>query len=249
MIKQSRIFLWTFFLVFPCFGQGKEGAKPVEKKDTVSKAGKPVSASSAVSSMNEQVRPLVDAVLGRYRNNNIQLKVEKTFRVPVIDKMSREKGSLYLQKGGRFRYSTRSSTSSGQLMIFDGKHLWYQPDIKGKMVFQLSSHPQWQLFSGLFDPESFFQTFKVEKFEKAAGSYIIHLKPKKSAADIQRIVLNVHHYIRQVRVLWNDMNNWQEYKFSSPWIKKRFPKSLFVFNTEGFEVISKTQKKQTPGKM
>ena len=244
MIKQNMVFLWSFFLVFPCFSQGKRELEPVKRKGgAVLKTGKVPSASSAVSSMNEQARPLVNAVLGKYRNNNIQLKVEKTFRVPVIDKVSREKGSLYLQKEGRFRYFMRSSSSSGHLMIFDGEHLWYQPDIKEKTVFQLSSHPQWRLFSGLFDPEKFFQVFKVEKFEEAAGGHTIHLKPGKSAAALQRIILNVHHYIREVRVLWNDVNNWQEYKFSNPWIKKQFPKSLFVFDTEGFEVISKIQKK------
>ena len=250
MIKQSRAFLWFLFLVFPCFSQGKEETRPVVvKKDAILKTGEPLSASPVVSSTNERVRSLMNTVLGRYQNNNIQLKVEKTFRIPVIDKVSREKGSLHLQRGGRFRYFTRSSTSSGQLMIFDGEHLWYQPDIKEKTVFQLSSHSQWHLFSGLFDPERFFQVFKVEKFEETAGNYIIHLKPGKSAADIQRVILNVRHYIRKVRVLWNDMNNWQEYTFSSPWVKKQFLKSLFVFNTEGFEVISKIQKKKVPGKM
>ena len=236
-MKQYILFLWVLFLVFPCFSQERRESKPIVKKNHSS------SVPSVESSTGEKARPLLDAVLEKYQSSNIQLKVEKTFRVPVIDKVSREKGTLYLQKAGKFRYFMSSSSSSGQLMIFDGEHLWYQPDIKEKTVFQLSSHPQWRLFSGLFDPQQFFQVFQVEKFEETAGGHIIHLKPRQSVAEVKQIILKVHHYIQEVRVLWNDMNNWQEYKFSNPWVKKQFPKSLFVFNTEGFKVISKIQEK------
>ena len=241
MIQKSLIFLWSFFLFFPCFSQVQGKSKSVLKKSHTSKPSPAVS--SVHSSTGKKITSLLKTVLQKYRDSNIQLKVEKTFRVPVINKVSHEKGTLHLQKGGRFRYFMRSSTSSGQLMIFDGKYLWYQPDIKVKTVLQLSSHPQWLLFSGLFDPQKFFEAFKVEKVQGTKNGAIIHLKPKQAVINIQQIALKVNRYIRGVRVLWNDVNNWQEYKFSNPWVKQRFPKSLFVFDAEGFEVISKV-----PGK-
>lgn len=243
MIKKSLIFLWSFFLFFPFFSQGQGKSKPVPKKSHTSKPKQSPAASSVNLSTDKKTVSLLKAVLQKYRDNNIQLKVEKTFRVPVINKVSHEKGTLHIQKGGWFRYFMRSSTSSGQLMIFDGKHLWYQPDIKVKTVLQLSSHPQWILFSGLFDPQKFFKVFKLDKFQNTKEGAIVHLKPKQSITNIQRIVLKINRYIQEVRVLWNDMNNWQEYKFSNPWVKQRFPKSLFVFNAEGFEVISKVSGK------
>ena len=243
MIQKSLIFLWSFFLVFPCFSQGQGGSKPVQKEGHTSKPKQSPAVSSVQSSSGKKILPLLNAVLQKYLNSNIQLKVEKTFRVPVINKVSHEKGTLHLQKGGRFRYFMRSSTSSGQLMIFDGKHLWYQPDIKIKIVLQLSTHPQWLLFSGLFNPHKFFEVFKVEKFQSTKDGPIVHLKPKQSITNIRQIILKVNRYIQGVQVLWNDVNNWQEYKFSNPWIKQRFPKSLFIFDAEGFEVISKV-----PGK-
>ena len=233
-MKNIVVFLCWFLFAVPCFSQG--GRKSTNTSTT------PAATSSAVSSEDGKATALLNSVLSNYRNKNIQLKVKKTFRVPVIDQISREEGSLHLQRGGRFRYFMSSPTAN-QLMIFDGRNLWYQPDIGEKTVFQLSSHPQWRLLSSLFDSQRFFQFFSVEKFEKTAEGHTFHLKPRQDMTDIQKIVLKTNRYIKEIQVLWNGVDHWQKYHFSNPWVKKYFPESLFVFNTQGFEVISQVQKK------
>ena len=205
-------------------------------------AGKPVVSPAGPSAPDREALDQLKSVLEKYGNRNIQLKVEKTFRVPVIDRVSREKGNLYLEKGGRFRYFM-STDSTSHLLLFDGQDLWFQPDTGEKTVFKLSSHQLWRLFSGLFDPQRFFEIFLTEKMEKTPAGYVFYLKPRRDMPDIQKIILTAGRHIKKIQVLWKDVDSRQEYKFSNPWVKKYFPESLFVFDTKGFKVIS-----QVPGK-
>ena len=211
----------------PCFGGSAE---------------KPAVPPAGPSAPNKEAVDWLKSVLEKYGNLNIQLKVEKTFRVPVIDKVSREKGSLHLEKAGRFRYFM-SVDSTNFLLIFDGRELWFQPDTREKTVFKLSSHQLWRLFSGLFDSKRFFEIFLTEKTEKTPEGYIFHLKPRRDMPDVQGVVLTAGRYIKRIQVMWKDVDSRWEYKFSNPWVKKYFPESLFVFDTKGFKVIS-----QAPGK-
>ena len=205
-------------------------------------AGEATVSPAEPSAPNKEALDRLKSVLEKYGNRNIQLKVEKTFRVPVIDKVSREKGSLHLERGGRFRYFMTADSIS-RLLLFDGRDLWFQPDTREKTVFKLSSHQLWRLFSGLFDSRKFFEVFVTEKMEKTPEGYVFYLKPQRDMPDIQTIILTAGRYIKRIQVLWKDVDSRQEYKFSNPWVKKYFPESLFVFDTKGFKIIS-----QTPGK-
>ena len=197
----------------------------------------------APSAGEEPALNRLKSVLERYGNRNVQLKVEKLFHIPVIDKVSRAKGSLYLEKGGRFHYFM-SADSTGHLLVFDGRELWFQPSTAEKTVFKVSSHPLWRLFSGLFDPKRFFEIFIMEKTEQTPMGDVFHLKPRlKEMSDIQAVILTAGRYIKKIQVLWKDMDSRQEYKFSNPWVKKYFPESLFVFDTKGFKVISQVPEK------
>ena len=224
--RQTALALCLFLLTDPCFGQIKKEGNP----DTALRQTK-----ETAPLISEKAVKRLKAVLKKYRRSHVHLRVKKKFRIPIINKVSTETGNLYIQRGGLFRYSMRSS-SAEQLMIFDGEHLWHQPDTGEKTVFRLPSHPQWRLFSGLFDPDRFFEVFTVEKTERKGSSHTFHLKPK-NLTGVQGIKLTVNRYIKEVEILWSGMETWQKYEFSNPWFKAKISKSLFVFKTEGFEIV------------
>ncbi len=175
--------------------------------------------------------------LNKYQSQSIYFKIEKQLFLPEIEETIKEVGDFYIEKQ-KFRLSINGNPS--YLMVFNGEYLWYQSDRKEKIVFKLKDHPQIDLFFRLFDSTRFFEYFSIQKFEKRnKGVYFFHLKTKKNIEGIKKIFMEVGNYIQEIKIVWDDVGQWQRYKFLNPWVKKSFPKSKFQFSEKNFEVISK----------
>ena len=175
-------------------------------------------------------------VLKKYYNRSIYMKMKKEMYIAAIEKKTSEKGELHFQKG-KFRISMNSQPA--YLTVFDGSHLWYQSDRSEKIVLKFAVHSQIELFSALFDYQSFFKIFSVDtfSFQKNPRRYFYVLTPKKAMGDISKVILSCGKNINGVKMFWEDLGNWQYYIFSNPWFKKSFSDSLFVFNAKGFEIL------------
>lgn len=184
-----------------------------------------------------EARVFLKKVLSKYQNKNIYFKIRKEFSLPVINTIIKERGSFFISDN-KFKIAMKGE--SNYLMVFDGQYLWYQADLKEKIVFKLKDHPDIYLLFSLFNSEQFFKYFKIEKaVKKGARLYHFELSSKGQISDLKSMSLIVGSYIQESKMIWNDLDQWQKYKFLNPWEKKYFSKSTFEFQSQGFEVISK----------
>ena len=184
---------------------------------------------------NQKALSHLQMVLQKYQSKNIYMKVTKTSHIAAIGKQTSETGDLYL-RSGRFRLSIQGEPAS--LMIFDGSFLWYQPDRAEKVVLKFKNHPQIGLFASLFDYKSFFKFFLVTPMKlKRKNHYIYVLELKNPTDAISKMILSCGKNINAVKILWQELGNWQSYVFSKLWFRKHMLKNLFVFNTKDFEVV------------
>ncbi|MGI9548790.1 MAG: LolA family protein [Bdellovibrionales bacterium] len=191
----------------------------------------------AFASDKQQALLFLKKVLNKYQVQSIHFKLEKELFLPSLEEIIKEKGDFYIQKKN-FRFQMNGSPS--YLMIFDGNQLWYQPDTKEKIVFKLKDHPQIYFLFDLFDPQGFLQSFSIEKFSKKhASSYAFHLRPIKPIEDLEEVFIEVEKYIKEIKVTWKDLGQWQKYRFLNPWVKKSFPSSRFQFSSKNFEILEK----------
>ena len=175
-------------------------------------------------------------ILRKYRNQNVYIKITKKTHIAVLQKQTSENGDLYLEKNGKFRISINSQPAP--LLVFDGSYLWYQPDREEKLVLKFDSHPQISLFSSLFNYEKFFDSFSaIPVHQKKINYHAYILEPKKNMKPISKMILSCGKYINGVKILWEGSGDWQYYIFSKTWFRKHFPENLFIFNTQGFEIM------------
>ena len=185
---------------------------------------------------DEKAIKYLKTVLRRYKNRNLYMKITKKNKIAALNKETVEEGSLYWERTGKFRIAVGSQPAS--LLIFDGSFLWYQPDREEKLVLKFKAHPQIELFSSLFDHERFFNFFSVFSVrQKQKGHYSYILSPKEDKGTISKIILSCGKNINGLKILWQDLGNWQHYAFSKLWFRKQLSGSLFVFNIAGFEVL------------
>ena len=193
---------------------------------------------SELESTKEKDRAILflKKTLKKYQSQSIHFKIEKQLFLPSIEETIKEVGDFYIEKQ-KFQLKIRGTPS--YLMIFNGEHLWYQSDTKEKIVFKLKEHPQINLFFRLFNPDSFFNHFTIQRFTKKNSKvYSFHLKTMQNIQGVGEIFMEVGNYIQEIKIVWNDLGQWQRYKFLNPWVKKSFSKSKFQFTEKGFEVIS-----------
>ena len=177
-------------------------------------------------------------VLKKYEQQSITFQVKKTFLLPVINTPIQEKGNFYIERG-KFRFYMAGDPS--YLMVFDGTNLWYQSDLKEQIVFQLKEHPHIYLLFAMFDSSEFFNYFEIKSFEKKSSNlYKFHLLSKGKVQGLKEVFLTVGNYVQTSKIVWEDLNQWQEYRFTNPWMKQKFSKSRFEFDTKGFEVLTKS---------
>lgn len=189
------------------------------------------------SAQKEKAIVFLKKVLSQYKNQNIHFKIEKQVFLPSIDHWIKEKGNFYL---GNQKFFLQMKGEPSYFMLFDGNHLWYQPDLNEKIVFKFSEHPQLNLFFGLFDSKKFFEYFIIHDFEKRGYKYyVFHLKAQNKLKGIKEIFITVRNHIEESRVIWSDLNQRQRYKFLNPWVKKAFANSRFQFETQDVEIVSK----------
>ena len=177
----------------------------------------------------------LEKVLDIYSKRTLHIKIEKSFKIPVTNKVSKEKGSFHIQNQ-KFRYLMQGSPS--RLMVFDGQKVWYQPDTEQNLIFKFNNHPQFELLRALFDKKKFFQLFKLVKTVGKKQDRIFYLKTNKELAQISELQLHAGRYIKSLKLIWPDQDMYQNYKFSNPWFKKSFAQSLFFIDPKKFEVIS-----------
>ena len=166
------------------------------------------------------------------------MKVKTELFLPQSEKPASGAGSLRIQ-GKKFHLKIGGDPSYA--MIFDGKILWYQPDLREKTVFKFEaeSHPMIHLISGVFHPERFFELFSPDQFEKRGPKYIFRLTPKKKLEGAQAVFAAAGRHIELIQIHWSGLGSRQAFKFQNPWFKSSFPESAFAFSPEGFEVISR----------
>ncbi len=217
-LKQKSLFLVSILFLFSNLSFSKELKSNKEKEKALS---------------------FLKKTLNKYQSQSIHFKIEKHLFLPSLEENIKESGNFYIEKQ-KFRLEIKGDPS--YFMVFNGKYLWYQPDIKEKIVFKLKDHPQIHLFFRLFDPHSFFKYFSILKIsQKSEKVYLFQLKAKQNKEGIKEIFMEVGNYIQEIKVTWNDLGQWQKYKFFNPWFRKSFSKSKFQFFERNFEVIVKTQ--------
>ena len=215
----------------------KNSSLHLNKTSSTSKISSSVE-KQGISLQDQKAFSHLKTVLRRYKNRNLYMKITKETYIAAIGKKTVEQGDLYLEKSRKFRFTINSHPSS--LMIFDGSHLWYQPDRGEKVVLKFKTHPQIELFSSLFEYEKFFEFFSVTSVKKERQYFYI-LKPKQVVNTVENMILSCGKNINGVKVLWEGLGNWQYYIFSNLWFRQKLSKSLFVFNAQGFEILeSKT---------
>jgi len=180
---------------------------------------------------------ILKKVLNKYQSQSIYFKIQKKLYLPLLGETIKENGNFYIENK-KFRLQMNGVPS--YLMIFDGQQLWYQPDINEKIVFKLKDHPHIYLLFRLFNFDTFLEHFSIKSFEKKSQHrYSFHVETLKDTYSLQKISLEVGHYIEEIHLFWEDLGQWQKYKFLNPWVKNRFTASKFRFLERGFEVISK----------
>ena len=197
---------------------------------------------SETPSLKKEALSQLKKVLDTYNTKSIHMNVRKRIHIPIINKTTQGKGVFYFHKE-KFLHEI-SFSSSSQRILFDGKTLWYQPNTKEKTLFEFFSHPQIDLISGIFNYKKFLKLFKIRKTEKQNSTYTFYLSPKENTLGLKEVVLSFKKYIKSFKIVWMDLENWQEYQFSNPWIKKSFPASLFKIKKEQFEILSQKPSKE-----
>ena len=89
-----------------------------------------------------------------------------------------------------------------------------------------------------FDEKSFFDHFLIQQAQEKNTDYILQLSPKKEITGLKAIFIKLSPHIAELRIVWEDLDNWQKYHFAKP-IPKSIPDKNFQFSTEGFQVITK----------
>ena len=208
-------YFFILFFLFPLVSQSKS-LSPKESKIALNK---------------------LKIVLKKYHKQNIFMKVEKKLHLPFIKKVKKERGSLHLSRN-KFRLQTQTSPKS--LIIFDGNYLWYQSNLEENTVFKFqANHLYFYLFSKIFNSNQFFKTFKIIQTTKEDSVYVFHLHFIKEKKEIKKITLTIGNYIQKLDIFWEDLNNYQSYRFYKPWFKKGISQSLFTFKDKNFKVILK----------
>ena len=144
------------------------------------------------------------------------------------------------KKNQKFRLELSGSPSS--LIVFDGQILWYQADVREKVIFQFEEHPQILLLSGLFSEKNFFEIFEIKNFKKTKNLYVFHLIPKQEVPELKEIFIKLTHFISEIRIIWKNLNNWQKLRLSKPYYRD-FPNETFQMNKENFQILSPPLKK------
>ena len=175
-------------------------------------------------------------VLRAYGLKQLEIKIEQEIFLSAINSTVKSRGRLHLNQD-QFYMKLKGNPSS--LLLFDGQTLWYQADISEKLVFKSQNPSDIQLLSSFFDKKALFKAFKIQKAVKEGQGFILQLKPKQEIKGLSQIFMKFETYISEIRIIWEDLDNWQKYKLSKPVYKKPEPK-IFQFSIEGFQVINKT---------
>ena len=165
------------------------------------------------------------------------MEVEKTSRIPLLNKTQKEQGLFYLSQT-KFRFQMKKPRRS--LIVFDGKNLWHQEDLEKNIVFKFeTNHPYFYLFSSLFNFNHFFKTFQVIQINKKGSLSIYKLKPLKKMEGIKAMSITVANHIQQLDIAWEDLDNSQSYRFHKLFFKKRMSQGLFRFKETDFKILQK----------
>ena len=177
----------------------------------------------------------VEKALEHYHSKSFKIKVKQEIFLTSIKESIKSSGSLN-KKENRFQLRLEGQPSSS--FLFDGEFLWYQADTNEKLVFQFKNHPQIHLLNGFFSGKKFPEIFEIQKIKQQNRTYILQLLPKTKVKGLKEVFMKVNSHISEVRIIWEELNNWQKLSFSRP-VHKSFPENFFQFSKQGFQVIQK----------
>ena len=163
-----------------------------------------------------------------------QIRLEQEIFLSSLKTSVKSQGLLKL-KAGKFYMSLKGDPSS--LMLFDGLTLWYQADTEENTVFKLpKSHPA-RILTGLLSAGRFFELFRIRESQKSGKEYVARLEAMRPIEGLNGIFMKIGSYISEIRLVWEDLDNWQKYSLSAP-VKADLPEKHFRFDAKGFRVIT-----------
>ncbi len=182
-----------------------------------------------------QAQQALKQALKSYRFKAMQISTDQEIFLSSAKTSIKSQGILNI-KGKKFYLYLKGHPSS--TVLFDGKVLWYQADMSEKTVFKLKNPPQISILTHWFNEKSFFDHFLIQQAQVKNKDYILQLSPKREIAGLKAIYIKLSSHITELRIVWEDLDNWQKYHFARP-IPKNIPDKNFQFSIEGFQVITK----------
>ena len=183
----------------------------------------------------KQADLFLEKALESYPSKSFQIEVQQEIFLKSIEESIKSSG-FFQKKGKKFQLDLKGQPSSR--FVFDGEFLWYQADTTEKLVFQFKEHPQIHLLNSFFSGKNFLEIFDIQQVKQKNQVYILEILPKIKIKGLKKIFVKVQSHISEVRIIWEDLNNWQKLSFSKP-VYKSFPDNFFHFPKEAFQVIKK----------
>ncbi|MDE0092681.1 MAG: outer membrane lipoprotein carrier protein LolA [Oligoflexia bacterium] len=212
---QKTLPLFLFIFPFVSLGETKGKAQALEIRSHI-----------------KQGSAALKKTLEKYQLSSFQIQVSQEVFLSVIKTNWVSKGFLSV-KNQKFRLDLEGKPSS--LTVFDGHFLWYQADKRERLVFKLKNPLGFQILTNFFSWKDFFNNFQIKEFQKKDQFEFYRLQPKIEIKDLKEIFMKVDGFILEIRLIWQNLNNWQKYNFSPP-AQKDFPVETFQFPVSGFQV-------------
>lgn len=165
---------------------------------------------------------------------------EHTLDAPALNQHVVEKGTLYLERGGKMRWEY--SDPSGKVAVSDGKTTWlYLPAERQLFVRPLREGPDSPMLVRLLSGKvELRQEFKCEGESVAGDDITLHLKLVKPDAGVRELAVAFDHSSALItRVSYEDaVGNVVVLKLKNIEVPARLDQNLFKFRTPpGVSVI------------
>ncbi|MBC6414815.1 MAG: outer membrane lipoprotein carrier protein LolA [Bdellovibrionales bacterium] len=184
-----------------------------------------------------QAHQNLEKIFQNYQSPSLAIPIQQDIFLSMLKTDLTSQGFLFLNPE-KFRLELNGKPSS--LVIFDGSFLWYQPDLKEKVVFKLKNPIEIQMLNSFFLKNLFFKKFEIVDFRKNSKHFFYQLKPKQQINNLKDIFMKTNKKtILEIQIRWKDLNTWQKYTLSKPLVRK-IPERFFNWViTTNFRVLEK----------
>ena len=181
-------------------------------------------------------RQSLEKLLQNYKADSFIIPLRQDLFLSILKMNLTNQGKIYI-KGEKFRLDLKGNPSN--LSVFDGVFLWYQPDLKEKLVFKIKNPSEVQKISTFFEIESLLNKLELIDFVQKKPFKVYHFKPKKKIQGLKEIFMKSNgKWIVEMRFIWDDLNTWQKYTLSKPVLKKN-PSQLFEWTQKEYRILEK----------